>query len=169
MKKFIFFLAWLGIFFLSLIGILYVVYPTILENIALTPFILKIIVLNISILYLIFTFIKLFSKFERNIDYEVKTSEGKVFITSDTIKAFVKQLLSQHRDIYVTKVETKKFRNKFDLKISLEASPDKNLSEKTLFLQENIKREVKTSIGVDINSVELKIVKFRNKDSEVNY
>lgn len=169
MKKFIFFLAWLGVFFLSLIGVLYVVSPTIFENLSPTPFIFKIVVLNLSILYIIFTFIKLSSKFERNIDYEVKTPEGKVFITSETIKAYVKQVLSGYKDIYVTKVETKKFRNRFDIKVSLEASPDKNLSEKTLFIQENLKKEVKNAIGVEINSVELKIVKFRNKDSEVNY
>ncbi|MGL4534203.1 MAG: alkaline shock response membrane anchor protein AmaP [Fusobacteriaceae bacterium] len=169
MKKFIFFLAWSGIFFLSLIGVLYVVSPTVLENITLTPFIFKMIILNISILYIIFTLLKIVSKFERNIDYEVKTPEGKVFITSETIKSYVKQVLSHYKDIYVTKVETKKFRNRFDLKISLEASPDKNLAEKTLFIQENIKKDVKNSIGVEITNVELKIIKFRNKDNEVNY
>ncbi|MGL5123828.1 MAG: alkaline shock response membrane anchor protein AmaP [Fusobacteriaceae bacterium] len=162
MKKIIFFIAWIGIFFISVIGITSVVYPSFFDRFNLSFFMLKMLILNISIVYLFIVFIKVCSKIQKEKDYEIKTDNGKVLVSSETIKTFIFNTLLTDHDIIVKKVETKKNYNKFNIKIFLESNTNKNISEKTLFIQENIKKSIKKSIGVEINEVEIKVTKFIN-------
>lgn len=160
MKKFIFFLAWIGILILSIIGMVYSVDPDYINEYAPNAFTTKIIVLNISIIYFCVFFIKLQSKFKKKIDYEVKTPNGSLMVSSDTIKEFVKQLFRESHDIRVIKVNTEKKGSKFKVIMIAEASANKNLVEKITFIQESIKNSIKEAIGIEVDEVELKITKF---------
>ncbi|MGL6064052.1 MAG: alkaline shock response membrane anchor protein AmaP [Fusobacteriaceae bacterium] len=163
MKKIIFFIAWTGILFISLIGVISVVYPSFFNQFNLSPFMLKMLILNISIIYIFIVFAKISSKLQKEKDYEIKTENGKIIVSSETIKTLIFNTLLIDPDINVKKVETSKNYNKFNIKIFLESNTNKNISEKSLFIQENIKKSIKNSTGVDINEVEIKITKFINQ------
>ena len=85
-KKIIFFFAWIGIFLLSITGIVYVVIPKYLVqfNTYIGTLSYDIIVLIISIIYFIVSILKFLSLFEKNKDYEIKTEDGIVYISSSS-------------------------------------------------------------------------------------
>ncbi len=160
MKKIIFFIAWVGILFISLIGITSVVYPSFFDRFNLSSFMLKMLILNISIIYIFIVFIKICSKLKREKDYEIKTDNGKIFVSSETIKTLIFNTLLTDPDIIIKKVETSKNYNKFNVRIFIESNSNKNIAEKSGFIQENIKKSIKSSVGVEINEVEIKVIKF---------
>ncbi|MGL4688383.1 MAG: hypothetical protein ACRCVS_06815, partial [Fusobacteriaceae bacterium] len=114
------------------------------------------------IIYIFIVFIKICSKLQKEKDYEIKTDNGKILVSSETIKTLIFSTLLTDPDIIVKKVETSKNYNKFNIKIFIESNTNKNISEKSLFIQENIKKSIKNSTGVDINEVEIKVTKFIN-------
>lgn len=163
MKKIIFFLAWLGIFVFSLLGILYVVYPSYFIPYDISEFTYKMIILNVSILYLILTLYKIKTKFAKKVDYEITTQSGKVTVSSNSIKSMVKEVLSSDLDISLVKVETIKRRGRFDIILSIETVSNIKLNEKTAFIQENIKKILKQNIGIDVDHVEIKLLKIKSQ------
>lgn len=165
MKKFIFFLAWVSDFILAVIGITWVIYPQYLETFNLSPFMIKAIVLNISLIYIIIFILKLLSKFKRVNDYELKGPDGKISISADAISSIVKEALSSYHDIYIKKIEPLNVRGKFKIRLSIETSTDSNLAEKTASLQALLKKYFKSSVGVEIESIEIKITRVMEKNS----
>lgn len=165
MKKFIFFLAWVLDFILAVIGITWVIYPQYLETFNLSPFMIKAIILNISLIYIIIFILKLLSNFKREKDYELKTEDGKIFISTDAIAAIVREALTPYNDIHIRKIEPLNSRGKFKIRIFIESSTDSNLADKTASLQSLLKKYFKSSVGVDIDSIEIKITKLMEKNS----
>lgn len=163
MKKFLFFVAWLGIFILSITGIVYAIYPNYFLVFNISSFKMKIIILNISIIYLILTLLKLKSKFPKKTDFEMDAPNGKIFISSDSIKSMVKESLSTDDSINLVKVETKKSGARFDLMLHIESSLNTNIADKTVAIQENIRKTIKKNIGIDINNIEVKLLKIKNQ------
>ncbi|MGL4402762.1 MAG: alkaline shock response membrane anchor protein AmaP [Fusobacteriaceae bacterium] len=165
MKKFIFFLAWVGILFLALTGIIYVIYPDYILQFSLSSFMLKAIILNISLIYLCIVFMKLMSNFKKNRDYEIKTADGKVAISESAIASMTREAVSYDHDIFVKKIISSNSRGKFRLSLHLESSSDINLSEKTSRLQSVIRSYFQSKAGIELDSIELKVVKLLDKHS----
>ena len=163
MKKIIFFIAWLGIFILSLLGILYVVYPSYFTPYNISEFTFNVMVLNISILYLVLTLYKIKTKFEKTVDYEIATQDGKVIVSSNCIKSMVKETLASDLDITLEKVETIKRRGKFDIILSIETVSNINLNDKTIIIQEKVKKILKQNIGIEIDHVEINLLKIKSE------
>lgn len=162
LKKIIFFLAWLGIFILSLLGITYVVYPVFFSSYEVSEFMFKMIVLNVSILYLLLTLYKIKTKFCKKIDYEIMSQDGKITVSSNSIKSMVKEAIASDPEVNLNKVETIRKRDRFNLILSIEANSNINLAEKTASIQDHIKKLLKRNIGIEIDHVEVKLLKIKN-------
>ena len=166
-KKFIFFLAWIGVFVLSLTGIVYVVMPKyfVQFNTYIGTFGYDMVVLGISIVYFIICLVKLFSLFEREKDYVIKTEDGVVYISAATVTTFIRDLLSDDKDISNLKVDTFKKGRKFNIKIKLDILSNGDVSGKSMSIQNEIKNKLADKMGIEVGNVQVKISKLALRDS----
>lgn len=171
-KKFIFFLAWLGIFILSITGIVYVIVPQYLVqfNTYVGTFSYDLIILLISVLYFIVSILKFFSLFEKTKDYEIKTEDGVVYISSASVTSFIRELLSKDKEISNLRVETSKKGKKFNIKIRLDMISNGNISGKSSSIQNEIKSKLADRMGLQVGNIEVKISKLATQtpDSSVD-
>lgn len=163
MKKFIFFLAWVGILLLSLTGIVYVIYPDYILKFSLSSFMLKAIILNLSLIYIFIVFMKLMSNFKKNRDYEIKADGGNVAISESAIASMTREAVSYDGDLFIKKITSSNSRGKFRLQIQLETSSDVNLSEKTSRLQSVVRSYFQSRAGIELDSIEIKVVKLLDR------
>ena len=166
-KKFIFFLAWIGVFVLSLTGIVYVVMPKyfVQFNTYIGTFGYDMVVLGISIVYFIICLVKFFSLFEREKDYVIKTEDGVVYISAATVTTFIRDLLSDDKDISNLKVDTYKQGRKFNIKIKLDILSNGDVSGKSMSIQNEIKNKLADKMGIEVGNVQVKISKLALRDS----
>ncbi|MBR8702161.1 hypothetical protein IX317_002157 [Fusobacterium sp. DD29] len=167
-KKFIFFLAWIGVFVLSLTGIVYVVMPKyfVQFNTYIGTFGYDMVVLGISIIYFIICLVKFFSLFEREKDYVIKTEDGVVYISAATVTTFIRDLLSDDKDISNLKVDTFKKGRKFNIKIKLDILSNGDVSGKSMSIQNEIKNKLADKMGIEVGNVQVKISKLALRDSD---
>lgn len=167
-KKFIFFLAWIGVFVLSLTGIVYVVMPKyfVQFNTYIGTFGYDMVVLGISIIYFIICLVKFFSLFEREKDYVIKTEDGVVYISAATVTTFIRDLLSDDKDISNLKVDTFKKGRKFNIKIKLDILSNGDVSGKSMSIQNEIKNKLADKMGIEVGNIQVKISKLALRDSE---
>lgn len=166
-KKFIFFLAWIGIFILSITGIVYVAVPKyfVQFNTYVDTVGYNIIVLIISVIYFIICIVKFCSLFEKTKDYTIKTENGVVYISSDTIATFVKEKLAADRNISNAKIDTYKSGNKFNVQIKLDMISEGAVSGELEQIQRDIKNDLMREMGIDVGKVQVKISKLSLKKS----
>ena len=166
-KKFIFFLAWIGVFVLSLTGIVYVVMPKyfVQFNTYIGTFGYDMVVLGISIVYFIICLVKFFSLFEREKDYVIKTEDGVVYISAATVTTFIRDLLSDDKDISNLKVDTFKKGRKFNIKIKLDILSNGDVSGKSMSIQNEIKNKLADKMGIEVGNVQVKISKLALRDN----
>lgn len=170
LKKIMFFLAWLGIFILSLIGIVYVVVPKDLvqfDNYT-NIFNHNIIILAISILYFVICIVKLFSLFEKTKDYAIKTEDGIIYISASTITSFIIELLKNDSDISNLKIDTHRRGKKFNITVKLDMSSNGDISGKSMSIQNEVKTKLAEKMGIDVGNVEVKISKLSLKKTETS-
>ena len=167
-KKFVFFLAWIGVFVLSLTGIVYVVMPKyfVQFNTYIGTFGYDMVVLGISIIYFIICLVKFFSLFEREKDYVIKTEDGVVYISAATVTTFIRDLLSDDKDISNLKVDTFKKGRKFNIKIKLDILSNGDVSGKSMSIQNEIKNKLADKMGIEVGNIQVKISKLALRDSE---
>lgn len=167
-KKFIFFLAWIGVFLLSLIGIVYAAVPKyfVQFNKYVDTIGYSIIVGIISVIYLIICIVKFCSLFERSKDYTIKTENGVVYISSDTVTTFIREKLAGSRDISNIKIDTYKRGSKFNVKIRLDMISDGSVSDRLEKIQKEIKQDLSEQMGIEVGKVQVKISKLSIKDRE---
>ena len=161
MNKIVFSLAWIGIFILSIFGIGYVIIPKMI-HFNLTSFTNKIILLNVSLVYFLVTIYKFSSLFKRTKDYEIITKNGKIIISTSSIKTFVLQTLEKDKDISIISVVPYRKGSKFNLKIELDLLNNTKLAEKIAEVQKKLQEAGKNELGIDINTISLKVVKIKN-------
>lgn len=165
LKKTVFFLAWIGILCLSLLGLNYVFLP---QSLAfgynalggIGPFFQKMIILAISILYIILTIYKFLSNFEKSENYIQSTEHGVINIASQTLDNYILELL--RRDISLENIRVKSVCNGKKIKVDIKTDVVTvvNVLNKVREIQELVKREVKNGIGVDINDVQVNLEKL---------
>lgn len=157
-KKFVFFLAWIGILALSVLGINFVLFPEqyifslpILTR--LSVFELKMILLSISVLYLFLVLYRFISLFERKKEYEKVTPNGIVKISNATINNYVLDLLKKDRDISNIKVSSERKGKKFYIYVKFEILEQLNVTNKIASVQSLIKEELGNNIGIEVKEV----------------
>ena len=168
-KKIIFFLAWVGIFLISLISLNYVLLPgqffydnPYTANI--TTFQYKMVILVLASLYIFICLYKFFSLFERKKDYERKTENGTLKISRATINNYVNDLLRKDPDITGIKTTSELKGNKFLIFVKCELLARINIANKIAQLQNLIKNDLSENIGVDVNKVVVNISKLEARE-----
>ena len=169
-KKFIFFLAWLGIFILSITGIVYVVMPKyfVQFNTYMGTLSYDLVVLGISVIYFIICIVKFFSLFEKTKDYAIKTEDGIVYISAATVTSYIRELLSTDKEISNLKVDTFKQGKKFNILVKLDMLSNGNVSGKSMSIQNEIKSKLADKMGIEIGNVQVKISKLALKETETS-
>jgi len=167
-RKLIYFIAWVGIFILSLLGLLWSVSPHILQSVlgkfvAITPRCTRIFIFAASVLYFFLALWRIRIRSKKEDNYEIRTTDGVVTVSPQIITDYVRDSLRQDEDIKNLKVETIRNDRKFNIKIKTELATNGNVAEKSIHIQNKIKREVADKIGINIGEVEVKIAKFINK------
>lgn len=163
LKKIIFFFSWIGIFFISLFGIAYIVAPSHFTNIDTGSFLFKAVVFNICLVYIFVSILKLLSNFKKQEDYVMKNEHGSVHISTDTVKNLIKDQLSQDRDIKSYKIDCGNKGKKYFVKINLDLISNDSLSVKTIEIQENVKELLESKLDLKVDKIEVKISKVSIK------
>ncbi|MDO4689678.1 MAG: alkaline shock response membrane anchor protein AmaP [Fusobacterium sp.] len=158
LKKFIFFLAWIGILILSVLGINFILFPD--EYIFRIPiltrlsiFELKIIFLSICVIYLFLVLYKFISLFERKKEYEKVTANGVVKISNTTINNYVLDLLKKDNEISNIKVSSERKGKKFYIYVKFQILEQLNVTNKIVAVQNLIKEELNNNIGIEVKEV----------------
>jgi len=167
-RKLIYFIAWVGIFILSLLGLAWSVSAAITMRFigrffTVTPACVRILVFALSVLYFFLVLFRIRFKSGKEDNYEIRTTDGVVTVSPQIITDYVRESLKQDEDIKNLKVETFRSDKKFNIKIKTELATEGNVAEKSIHIQNKIKREIADKIGINIGDVEVKISKFINK------
>lgn len=164
-KKIIFFFAWLGIFIISLLGIVYVTVPDFIVKFEIDTFMWNTIIVIVSLLYLVVTILKFFTLFSKEEGYVIKNENGEVKISVDSIKNMIKEVLKKDTDISNIKINCHKRGKKFGITIHLDMDTDRDVPGKTHEIQNIIKNELQNKLQLDLSFVEVKIKKLSLKNS----
>lgn len=168
-NKILFFLAWVGIFILSITGIVCTVMPNVIvEFNPLDSIKTNVAIVMVCVAYFILSILKLCSLFEKTGDYEIKTENGKVTISASSVISFIKELLSKDREINNIKVFTGKKGRKFNIKIKLDMLTDGNVANKTTAIQEAVKQRLSEKMGLEVEKIEVQISKISLKSGNDN-
>lgn len=168
-KKFIFFLAWVGIFVLSVAGINFILLPNkllfgpqIIGNLSL--FELRLILLGIFIVYLFLSLYKFVSLFERKKEYEKSIDGGIIKISNTTINNYVTELLRKDGDVGNIKVNSERRGKNFFVDIKCNILNQVNIPEKIQDIKDRVSRDLQENIGIDVKEVRVKIGGLSTKE-----
>lgn len=173
-KKTLFFLAWLGIFLIGLFNIVYIVVPSLIQKyVVISPFLLEISILALSVLYMLLAIYKFFSQFERSKDYQVSTPNGMVVISSVTINRTVSDVLQKNFPVAHSKVKSHNGRKGVSLDIKMDMLLQGNIQETVEKVQAKIIEEVQDKLGIQIKHMKVRLLKVQSqeelqKEEEVN-
>lgn len=167
-KKILFFIAWLGIFFLSIMGIIFSVRP--LDHRLLLNFKsghlqhpIYIVFLGISLIYFAISIIKFISIFKRNSGYVINGSNGEVLISTESIKSIIKESLENDNEVKNLKIICGKSGKKYKITLFIDLHTTRSVAEKSSEIQQLIKDELFKRLELDISVVEIKISKISTK------
>ncbi|MGL4909930.1 MAG: alkaline shock response membrane anchor protein AmaP [Cetobacterium sp.] len=159
-KKIIFFFAWLGIFIMSIMGIVHITMPQYFSSIDVNSLMFKVIFFNICLIYITISILKLLSKFSKQKDYVIKNDHGAVHISTDTVKNLIREMLSRDSDIKGLKIDCGNRGSKYFIKLNLEMLSNNNLSQKTVNIQDLIKHNLEEKLDLKVDYIEVKISKL---------
>ena len=165
LRKVIFFFAWLGIFVLSIVGIVYVAVPGFLVKFNIDGFMWNAAVVVISLIYLFISFLKFTSLFSKEEGYVIKNENGEVRISIDSIKNIIKEILNRDKDVRNVKIICSRKGKKHTVTIYMDMETNKSIAEKTSEIQNAVKYELQDKLQLDVNVVEVKIKKLSLKNS----
>ncbi len=165
LRKVIFFFAWLGIFVLSIVGIVYVAVPGFLVKFNIDGFMWNAAVVVISLIYLFISLLKFTSLFSKEEGYVIKNENGEVRISIDSIKNIIKEILNRDKDVRNVKIICSRKGKKHTVTIYMDMETNKSIAEKTSEIQNAVKYELQDKLQLDVNVVEVKIKKLSLKNS----
>ncbi|MCF2625443.1 alkaline shock response membrane anchor protein AmaP [Fusobacterium perfoetens] len=165
LRKVIFFFAWLGIFVLSIVGIVYVAVPGFLVKFNIDGFMWNAAVVVISLIYLFISLLKFTSLFSKEEGYVIKNENGEVRISIDSIKNIIKEILNRDKDVRNVKIICGRKGKKHTVTIYMDMETNKSIAEKTSEIQNAVKYELQDKLQLDVNVVEVKIKKLSLKNS----
>ena len=165
LRKVIFFFAWLGIFVLSIVGIVYVAVPGFLVKFNIDGFMWNAAVVVISLIYFFISLLKFTSLFSKEEGYVIKNENGEVRISIDSIKNIIKEILNRDKDVRNVKIICSRKGKKHTVTIYMDMETNKSIAEKTSEIQNAVKYELQDKLQLDVNVVEVKIKKLSLKNS----
>ena len=165
LRKVIFFFAWLGIFVLSIVGIVYVAVPGFLVKFNIDGFMWNAAVVVISLIYLFISLLKFTSLFSKEEGYVIKNENGEVKISIDSIKNIIKEILNRDKDVRNVKIICSRKGKKHTVTIYMDMETNKSIAEKTSEIQNAVKYVLQDKLQLDVNVVEVKIKKLSLKNS----
>lgn len=164
-KKVLFFIAWVGIFVLSVTGIIFSVRP--LDQRLLLSFKpdqlqhpIYVIFLGISVVYFVLSLIKFFSLFNRTNGYLINGSNGEVLVSTESIKSIIKESLENDTEVKNLKILCGK---KYKVTLFIDLHTTRSIAEKSAEIQQLIKDELFKRLELEISVVEIKISKVSTK------
>lgn len=167
-KKILFFMAWIGIFCLSVMGIIFSVRP--IDQRLLLSFSsshlkhpVYLIFLGISLVYFVISLIKFASLFKRNNGYLINGSNGEVLVSTDSIKGIIKESLENDTEIKNLKIICGRSGKKYKITLYIDLHTTRSIAEKSSEIQQLIKDELFKRLELEISVVEIKISKVSTK------
>lgn len=167
-KKVLFFIAWVGIFVLSVTGIIFSVRP--LDQRLLLSFKpdqlqhpIYVVFLGISVVYFILSLIKFFSLFNRTNGYLINGSNGEVLVSTESIKSIIKESLENDTEVKNLKILCGKSGKKYKVTLFIDLHTTRSIAEKSAEIQQLIKDELFKRLELEISIVEIKISKVSTK------
>lgn len=165
LRKVIFFFAWLGIFVLSIVGIVYVAVPGFLVKFNIDGFMWNAAVVVISLIYLFISLLKFTTLFSREEGYVIKNQNGEVRISIDSIKSIIKEILNRDKEVRNVKIVCGRKGKKHTVTIYMDMETNKSIADKTSEIQNAVKYELQDKLQLDVSVVEVKIKKLSLKNS----
>ena len=168
LKKTLFFIAWIGIFIISIIGIIFSVYPIdnrlfFSYNIGQNGHPIYVVFLVISILYFILSLLKFISLFKRTNGYLIDGPNGEVLVSTDSIKSIIKEALETDGEVKNLKINCGKNGRKYKITLFIDLYTQRSIAEKSAEIQKIVKDELFKRLELEISVVEIKISKISTK------
>lgn len=166
LRKVIFFFAWLGIFLLSVCGIVYVTAPGFLVRFNIDSFMWNVFIVAVSLLYLFISLLKFADLFSREKGYVIKNENGEVNVSVDSIKSIIRDILNRDKDIRNPKIVCGRKGRKHLVTIYMDMETDKSVADKSAQIQNAVKYELQDKLQLDVGVVEVKIKKLSLKNGD---
>jgi uncharacterized alkaline shock family protein YloU len=165
--KFIFGIAWIGIFILAILGVYVGIFPEVLDLIDFSDLITRGVITGVSLVYLLLFIEKLLKLFEKPKELKIKTPNGVLKISANSINNIVKEVVSEHQKVKNLKVKNKTNGKKLKIFISVDIMSSRSLSEDLNLIQKDIKDRIESYLDLNITTVELKVTKvIKNKSND---
>lgn len=166
-KKILFFLAWLGIFFIGIFNIVYLILPSFISKyISISSFMLETIILILSAVYVLLAIYKFFSKFERNKDYQVSTPNGVVVIASSTINRYVVEILQRNFSVDGIKVKNYNKRKGIALDVKMNMVIQEPVGNAVQRVQTKVIEGVQEKLGIQITKIKVHLSNMSVEDKK---
>lgn len=165
LRKVIFFFAWLGIFVLSVAGIVYVAVPGFIVKFNINGFMWNTTVVLVSLIYLLISLLKFTTLFSKEEGYVIKNQNGEVKISIESIKSIIKEILNRDKDVRNVKIVCGRKGKKHTVTIYMDMETNKSIADKTSEIQNAVKYELQDKLQLDVSIVEVKIKKLSLKNN----
>lgn len=165
-RKFLFFIAWVGMLIISILGIIYLFVPDYLLVFQEDAFLKDMLILSTSVFYIIVITLKTLFFFRKEEGYLIRSDLGTVNISLDSIKGVIKEILSKDKEIKNIRIICGKKRGKHYILINLDMITNRSIAEKSSELQRTIKTELQEKLELDIEIIEIKIKRVSLKVKE---
>lgn len=166
LKKIIFFFAWIGIFILSILGIVYVAVPGFLVRFNIDGFVWNASVVVVSLIYLFISLLKFATLFTREEGYVIKNENGQVNVSIDSIKSIIKEILNRDKEVRNIKIVCTRKGKRHLITIFMDMDTNRSIAEKSAEIQSAVKYELQDKLQLDIDVVEVKIKKISLKSGD---
>lgn len=166
LKKIIFFFAWIGIFVLSILGIVYVAVPGFLVRFNIDGFVWNASVVVVSLIYLFISLLKFATLFTREEGYVIKNENGQVNVSIDSIKSIIKEILNRDKEVRNIKIVCTRKGKRHLVTIFMDMDTNRSIAEKSAEIQSAVKYELQDKLQLDIDVVEVKIKKISLKSGD---
>lgn len=166
LRKAIFFFAWVGIFLLSIAGIIYVTAPEFLIRFNINGFMWNVSIVVISLLYLFISLLKFLTLFSREEGYVIKNENGQVNVSVDSIKSIIKEILNRDKEVRNIKIICNRRGKKHFVTIHMDMETNRSVADKSAEIQNAIKYELQDKLQLDVGVVEVKIKKLSLKNGD---
>lgn len=167
-RKLFFALAWLGILILSSLGIYLAIFPKYITAFYVEGFTFRLTLLGIAVFYLLIFIEKFLMNFEKSKDYQVKTENGTLSISSVSINNLVKEVAQSNSEVKNVRVKNKIKGKKLFITVAVDAYSDSDIARSISETQARIKEEVFESLALEVDEVEVKVSKLlKRKGSSI--
>ena len=153
---------------LSSVGIYLSIFPKYITAFYVEGFTFRLTLLGIAVFYLLIFIEKFLMNFEKTKDYQVKTENGTISISSVSINSLVKEVTQSNSEVKNVRVKNKIKGKKIFIIVAVDAYSDSDIARSISETQAIIKEEVFESLALEVEEVEVKVSKLlKRKGSSI--